>query len=140
MTPVEKGDLGEMAVAFEIMKQGFQVFKPMGNGTRIDFVVMGDRLLKVQVKACSTIRDTAKLELRKQTLNPKYNYTYSKDDVDVFALYVADRNQVIFITASEIFATKTRPSMVTFRFAPTRNNQTKGCRMASDYLVFPTDA
>lgn len=140
MTPVEKGDLGEMAVALEIMKQGFQVFKPLGNGTRIDFIVMAERFLKVQVKYCSSNGETAKLELRKTTLNPKYNYTYNKDDVDIFALYVADRETVLFITSEEVFSGKSKPSMVSFRFSPAKNNQVKGTKMSKDYLTFPAGA
>lgn len=136
MTPVQKGDLGEAAVIKELLRQGFEVFSPVGNGSRIDLVAhRSGHFKRVQVKYANSFNETASLQLRKCTLNPKYNYSYERTDVDLFALFVHDKDTVVFITADEVFGSKTARSSLTFRFAPAKNNQ--GCRMVEDYLTVP---
>ena len=142
MTPNHKGAIGEIAVTKELMQQGFDVYAAVGHASKIDLVCIGSdaKPKRIQVKYSVTSKEVAVLYLRKNCLDPKYTYHYSRSDVDVFALYVADKDTVVFISSSELFAEKDQLKEASFRFAPPNNNQTKGCRMASDYLTFPTDA
>jgi hypothetical protein len=138
MKPCDKGDLGEISVAKELRLQGFDVFLPIGNGTKVDIVVdNGVRLFRIQVKCTSSMKDeTATLNLRKNTLNPKYNYNYKETDVDVFALYVDDWDRVVFIASKEAFEGNAKRTMVTFRKARSRSSKSK---VIADYGKFPTD-
>ncbi len=142
MTPNHKGAIGEIAATKEIMRQGHDVFMAVGHASRVDLMVLdtGGRARRVQVKYTTSSNERAALHLRKACLDPRYNYSYSREDADVYALYVEDKDIVLFVSSSEIFAEKEKLSWMSFRFAPSKNNQTKGCRMASDYLTFPTDA
>jgi hypothetical protein len=137
MTPVQKGDLGEIAVCKELMKQGLILFKPISNGSRIDLIAMAPEgiLKKIQIKSTSSRDGKAILNLRKNTLNPRYNYHYSLSDVDVFALYIEDKDIVCFVTSSEIFEKRDRMSCITFRVEDAKQFQ-PSCRFARDYALF----
>lgn len=137
INPAAKGDLGEIAVAKALMKQGLTVFSQIGNNSRVDLIVMDadGRLYKVQVKCTTSINGSALLNLRKITLNPKYNYHYSESDADVFALYVDDWDEVAFIKSGQIFESKAKCHSVTFRRTPGQANQYE-TKFMKDYNLF----
>lgn len=48
-----KGALGEIAVAKDLLAQGYQVFVELGDNSKVDLIVLGSDFLpiKVQVKS-----------------------------------------------------------------------------------------
>lgn len=140
MNPVEKGDLGEIAVIKELMNQNFAVFPQMGNSSRVDLICMGadERLWKVQVKCTSSNNGVARLTLRKNTLNPKYNYHYKPSDVDVYALYIQDTDVVVFVSSSLIFKDSDRRTNFSIRISPPKNKQEAKLNWYTDFLKFPS--
>ena len=48
LTTDQKGNIAELAVAYEASKLGIVVFRPMGEGSRYDLIFdLGERLLRV---------------------------------------------------------------------------------------------
>lgn len=137
MQPYQKGNLGEIAVIKELLKQGYSVFQEVGTGSRIDLIAVGTSAVpyKIQVKYCTTVAGAASLYLRKTSLNRKYSFHYKETDVDVFALYVADKDIVLFIGATEAFDGKLQRNCITFRFEPAKNGHKDG-RDYKKYLLF----
>jgi hypothetical protein len=66
-------------------------------------------------------------------LNPKYNSTYTTEQIDIFAVYVIDKNLVFYISAKEILKNSKNSK---FRLSPSKNGQIKNVRYISDYLNF----
>ncbi len=86
--------------------------------------------IKIQVKTTSSNNKYAKLVLRKCCLNPKYTSYYSEDEIDIFALYIEDKDIVLYITSKEALQNKTE---IRFRFNKSKNNQK--CRLVNNYLI-----
>ena len=70
-------------------------------------------------------------EVFQSVRNPEYNYTYSVNDFDIFAIYIIDKDLVCYISSHEVLANKT---MFKLRFEDAKNNQAKGVRYISDYI------
>jgi hypothetical protein len=66
-------------------------------------------------------------------LNPKYNSTYTVLQVDVFAVYVIDRDFVFYISAKELLK---NGKVSKFRLSESKNGQKKFVRYVNDYLNF----
>lgn len=140
LTPGQKGSLGEIAVVKELVQQGYAVYLPFGNNTRVDMIAESPcgALIRVQVKATVSLPNgSAMVKLFKQTLDPKYNYHYAKTDFDVLAAYIMDWDEVAFIHSDELYRDKDKRGGVTFRRSAALNNQSKGINLLSDYRRFP---
>lgn len=139
MKPNQKGDLGEVAITLDMMRQGLSVFAQVGHGSRVDLIAMDSNgsLYRIQCKYTSVVNDKALLELYKSTLNPRYNYHYSADDADIFALYVAEWQSVAYMPSSEIFIGKDRAKSITFRRDLPAGRCQHPTRLISDYSAFP---
>ena len=132
--PNKKGILGEIAVIKALCALGYDVFQSVGNHSRVDLIVLFEGIpIKIQVKSTYSKDGVVTIYSRKTCLNPEYNYTYSMDDFDVFAVYVIDRDLVCFISSREVLANKT---MFKLRFEDAKNNQAKSVRYISDYFDF----
>lgn len=132
--PNKKGTLGEVSVIKDLCKKGYTVFQAVGNNSRVDIIVLFDgSAIKIQVKSTYSKRGVVTVYTRKTCLNPEYNYTYSVDDVDIFAIYVIDRDIVCYISSREILTSRT---MFKLRTEMARNGQKKGVRYVVDYFSF----
>jgi hypothetical protein len=139
MKPNEKGDIGEVAISLNIMKQGLTVFAQVGHGSKVDLVVM-DRLgalHRVQCKYTTSRNDSAYLMLVKHTLNKRYDYHYSADDVDVFALYVSDWDMIAYIRAGDVIDPHKKRHAAVFRRTQPKGVCQHPTRMIDDYSIFP---
>lgn len=94
-------------------------------------------IFRIQIKCTTSRKGRAELSLEKKTLNPKYNYSYTRNDVDVYALYIEDRDIVVFVPSSLVFLNKEQRKSFTFRLDPPKNNQVKGCNTVDQFLKFP---
>jgi uncharacterized pyridoxamine 5'-phosphate oxidase family protein len=133
--PNKKGTLGEIAVCKELLKLGFEVFIEFGNHSKVDLVVIDENYIcyKIQIKATYSKNETAEVYSTKNCLNPKYNSTYQKRQVDVFAVYVIDKDIVFYVSAKEVLKNGKSSK---FRFTPSRNGQKINVRYVKDYLDF----
>ncbi|MBI5029534.1 MAG: hypothetical protein HZB51_03335 [Chloroflexi bacterium] len=131
--PKRKGTIGEGIVLLELLRAGIPVFQEFGDLSRVDLIVLiGNRPVKVQVKTTTSKNGVAVLNLRKLTLNPKYNYTYQQDDVDVFAPVVEDTRQVFYIRANQALKNK---GTLTIRLTPAKNHQRALIKSAEDFTL-----
>lgn len=127
-----KGCIGEIAVVKDLLQQGLPVFQEVGDLSRVDVItVVNNKPLTIQVKTTKSTNEIAQLWVRKANPNPKLNYTYSTKDIDLFALYVMDKDMVLYINSKE--ALKNNKNSLHFRFKSTKNNQSTNVRYAKDY-------
>src|SRR5688572_1819633 len=118
--PKKKGTLGETRIAVEFARLGYPVFRELGDLSRIDQIVElpDGRLVKVQVKCLKSRKGAVVLDREKR--GPGYRFSYQAGDVDVFAVYAYDWDEVFFVPASLLVATG---RTLNFRLQPTRNGQ-----------------
>lgn len=127
-----KGNIGEAAVALELSKAEFSVFKELGDISRIDLIAEKEgRLYRIQVKSAVPKNGSISIELRK--CGPNYVFRYSKELVDIFAIYDLHNDKVAFVSSEEIF-NNNYSSAFTLRIDPVKNNQTKNIKYFSDYM------
>ena len=129
-----KGNVGEMAVAKDLMLKGYSVFSELGDLSNVDLVaIRGNEFKRIQVKTkWNTDDGTINANLR--STGPGYDYRYSSIDVDVIAAYAADRDHIVYVSVVDIEDAGNRGFAI--RFDPPKNNQTKGVRLAEHYTDF----
>ena len=91
------------------------------------------KVFKIQVKACNSKNEVVEVYSVKNCLNPKYNSTYSTKQIDVFAIYVINKDIVFYVSAKELLLNKKSSK---FRLNNCKNGQQKLVRFVSDYLSF----
>ncbi|MGI8470436.1 MAG: group I intron-associated PD-(D/E)XK endonuclease [Pyrinomonadaceae bacterium] len=133
--PTQKGTLGEIAVCKNLIQLGYKVFVEFGNFSKIDLIVLDDEfeVYKIQVKAVESKNEVATIYSIKTCLNPKYNSIYTVHQVDVFAVYIIDRDLVFYVSAKEILKNGKASK---FRLSKSKNGQKKKVRYVEDYLNF----
>ena len=133
--PYKMGTLGEIAVCKELLQLGYDVFVEFGGHSKVDLVVLDEqyRACKIQVKTTISKNDVVQVYSIKNCLNPKYNSTYTVKQVDIFDVYVIDRDVVFYVTAKELLK---NGKCSKFRLSTARNGQTKNVRFVKDYLNF----
>lgn len=131
--PKLKGTIGEALVLQDLLQAGLPVFQEFGDLSRVDLITLiGNNPVKLQVKTTTSKNGVAILNMRKLTLNPKYNYTYQVGDVDVFALVVEDARMVLYIKAEEALR---NGCTVAIRLEKAKNNQQALVKNAADYTL-----
>jgi hypothetical protein len=127
------GSLGEIAVAKDLIRQGYPCFTELGDNSRIDLIAIVDNVpVKIQVKAKTAGDGAIKISTRKTGPN-NYIYRYKETDVDVVAVYSHEYDAIGYISIREFLGNDTN---VTFRIVPTKNNQENGVRYLADYSEF----
>ena len=133
MNPSQQGAVAEAAVAFEAVKLGIHVLKPLFEGGRYDLVFdLGARLLRVQCKIARRRRDVVDVKARSCRRVAGGGYlrrTYSSDEVDAVAAYCPDIERCYFVPI-EAFP---KSGCIYLRLAPSKNNQKIGLNWAVDY-------
>lgn len=125
------GTYGEMAVATYLYKQGYSVFIELGDISRIDLIVeTNTRLLKIQVKAVS-IKD-GKYTVSGKKSGPNYQFCYTEEDVDVFAVFCVEDQKIAWLNSVELSDGK----CITLRVNQAKNGQMKGVRLLDEYTSF----
>jgi hypothetical protein len=133
--PNKKGTLGEIAVYKELLKLGVDVFVELGDDSKVDLVVLDENYVcyKIQIKATYSKNEIVEVYSTKSCLNPKYNSMYRIEQIDVFAIYVIDKDIVFYISAKEIL---NNAKSSKFRLMPSKNGQQLNVRYVKDYLDF----
>jgi hypothetical protein len=126
------GNLGESAVATDLIGQGYYVFTELGDICKADLLVMDEEYepIKVQVKAIS-IRN-GKIALKSSKAGPGYRFDYELKHAQVYAVYVPERKLILYISNKELLALST----LTIRIDPAKNKQIAGTNQASYYTDF----
>lgn len=135
LNPNKVGTLGEIAVCKELTKLGYDVFVELGGHSKVDLVVLDENYtaFKIQIKTTFSKNEVIEVYSIKNCLNPKYNSTYTTKQVDIFAVYVVDRDLVFYVSAKEILK---NGKCSKFRLTEPKNGQKKFVRFVKDYLDF----
>lgn len=129
-----KGNIAETAVIHYLAKLGLPVFKEIGDSVGVDVItIVNKKPITIQVKYGElNNNNSVSLSLRKTGPNG-YVYYYQQDDFNLFALYVANTEQIIWINTREALANK---NSVQFRTENAKNNQQLRTKKITDYLDF----
>lgn len=126
----QKGNLGFSSTLKELHKLGLNVFTELGDNSRIDLIVEVSRsLVTLQVKYATEKPNSVILPLRKCGPNG-YRYTYVKEDIDVFSVYLPVKDKTIFIPAKLACQ---NASSFTVRFEESKNHQTNGIHTIQEF-------
>lgn len=122
LNPNQKGTLGEIAVCKELINLNYSVFIELGSNSKVDLIVLDKnfKAFKIQVKATKSRNDIIEFYSVKNCLNPKYNSVYTSKQIDVFAVYVIDKDFVFYISAKELLE---NGKVSKFRLSKAKNGQ-----------------
>jgi PD-(D/E)XK endonuclease len=129
LTTNQKGAVAEAAIAYEAIKLGVGVYKPIAD-ERCDFIFdLHPRLVRVQCKWASRYDDVIILRLysARRTATGLRRTVYSPHEIDAFAIY-CDGN-CYFLEMDEVAGR----SQVMLRTGEPRNNQRAKINWAKDY-------
>lgn len=124
------GAIGVLRVAAHLMSEGMTVFAELGDSSRVDLIVLAEgRAIKIQVK-------TRNLQDGKVTVDSRKSgpdYRYRPDDVDVFAVYIPQRDLILFLNVNQVLKAK---GTTVIRVDKPRNSHFKGVNWFENYLDF----
>lgn len=123
-----KGSIGELTIARDLQLNGFNVFKELGDLSKIDLIAEKDgKLIKIQVKSLTSKNGVVTLDCKKS--GPNYSFRYSSEDVDCFAIYVLDLDLIGYVLSKELLVQTT----INLRVSNPKNGQLSGVRFIQDY-------
>ena len=132
LTPDAKGTIAEAAVAYEAIKLGIGVLKPLNDGLRYDLVFDDrERLLRVQCKWAVRRGDVVVINARtsRRSGDGFVRTSYTAGEIDAIAAYCAEVEACYLVPVELIDG---RPTFH-LRLAPTRNNQRLGVHWSTDF-------
>ena len=125
-----KGNIGESAVTLALNRMGCNVFKELGDLSRVDLIAQFEnKFYTIQVKGITPKNGIIQLELKKS--GPNYKFIYKRSDCDFFAVCNLKNCDVALISTNWLF--ENHKSGINLRLEPTKNNQKKGITLFSDY-------
>jgi hypothetical protein len=137
--PKDIGDTSTLAIMLALQTQGYSVYMPFGENTRVDLVVdYGGRLSRVQCKTGrlrNGVVTFATCSSYAHHPNPKLLSRDYDGEVDEFAVFCPELGAVYVVPLDEIGA-KRRASL---RIAQAKNNQAKRVRIAAAYEIAKID-
>jgi hypothetical protein len=126
------GYAGEAAVVKYLLKKNYPVFKEFGDSSKIDLItIVNNRCYKIQVKTIEWLGNNGSLVFS-TFKSGRNSYFYTESDVDVFAVYNSEIDDVIFIGWNDLKDKKN----LTIRFKKSLNNQNKNINWYEDYKDF----
>lgn len=139
MKTKDKGNIGEAKVAADLLSRGYSIAHPVGDNLPFDLVLFTETFdfKKIQVKY-SKARPGGHLEFKtiSTTENTKRRFIrrYSPGQVDIFAIYCPDTDEVYYVPAEEVIA---HSSSFRLKIGEAKNNQKKGIRFCKYYKEVP---
>ena len=131
----DKGTLGQLAVAKELMRRGLPVFMECGDNSKADLIVIRkNRCIRIQVKAYKRSADKNTVAIYGTKSGPNYKFTYKQTDFEIFAIYLYEIDEILYVPLREVLLNKS--NQITIRFKKSKNNQSKGVRLAENYKSF----
>lgn len=128
-----KGNVGELAVAKDLTLRGYNVFTELGDLSKIDLIaVKEEKLIRIQVKTMWDSSDGV-VGISSRSAGPGYKYNYTSRDIDIIALYVADRDDIIYVNIADVDGTTEGKHGRVLRYTAPKNNQVKGVMMVEEY-------
>jgi hypothetical protein len=136
LTTDQKGALAEQAIAFEAMRHGVGVFRPLGD-ERYDLIFdLRPRLLRVQCKWAVRRGEVVVITCRTNRRGPEgfIPRCYGEGEIDAIAAF-CETVGTCFLLPVEMSVNRTT---VLLRLAPTQNNQRLRVNWARDFELGAT--
>ena len=126
-----KGNIGQFGIGLELSKLGYSVFTEEGDISKIDIIAEKDgKLIRIQSKAITPVKDTIELILVKA--GPGYKFKYSSNTFDYFGIWDLEDHKAYLIPANIL---NSHSKSFKLRKQPAKNNQQKNTRLLSDYAI-----
>lgn len=130
-----KGTIAVSNIISKFLKLEANIFTEFGDLSRIDLIIeYQKKLIRIQVKFVQSDGSKAILTLRKSGPNG-YDYKYSEEDLDFFALYDATTNRCALIPAKVL---KNNDCVFVLRLQKSKNNQKQKVNLFENYEDFYT--
>jgi len=127
----DKGSIGELRVAADLILKGYNVFYPASSTSPFDLLVYKDGEYKrLQVKYRKIRNGVIPTTVERHSISLNKIKAVKNDFMDVLAMYCPDTDKCYYIPQTEM------NKCVSLRVEPTKNGQIKGIRMAEDFLKF----
>jgi hypothetical protein len=131
LTPNAVGERAQGAIVAEVMRYGYTVLIPFGEGRRYDLVIEKDgTFLRLQCKAGRYANGVIRFNACSSNWYNKTRRGYTREEIDCFAVYCEYTKKVYLIPVEDITGLDG-----TLRVESPANNQTKGVRWAEDYEI-----
>ena len=107
---MKSGSLGEIAVAKELIKQGYEVYSGITYNTKYDLLaILNGQIYRVEVKSTKQPEKRSgayKIGLKRTRSNTKKNtiYLFDNTEVDILGVYLEDIDKVMLFEARAIKA------------------------------------
>jgi len=123
------GNVTEVSVMLEFLKLGYNILTPYGDCERYDFVAdINGKFYRIQVKT-SREKD-GRIEMNTASTNyvdgKCIHHSYTKNEIDFIATFYQNKCYLIPVELCGNRGTS-------LRLIPTKNNQTRGVKMAQNY-------
>ncbi len=129
----EKGDIGVMEVMLDLTKKGYKIFTTISEHLPFDFAAFkNNKFYKIQAKYRSEVDGTIPVPLRTSwsDKNGSHEQLYDKDDIDYIAVYCPETDKCYYVHIKDF----ENSTAITLRLTKPKNNQSKGVKLADDYL------
>jgi hypothetical protein len=125
----DKGSLGEISVAKDLIRRGLPVFTEYGDNSKIDIITQRKGVLvTLQVKAYKI--HSGGIVVRTLRSGPNYNYRYELNDFDIFAVYSVEIDKVFYIPLELVIKAG---GSINLRINDLKSSRCSNVRYASDY-------
>jgi hypothetical protein len=129
-----KGTIGHLTIATELIRNGCEVFTELGDNSKVDLIALyNNRPIKIQVKAYTSEDSGSCVKVYSTKSGPNYKFKYSENEVDIFAIYVLDTNDIFYVPSIELCKAN---KMISVRIKEAKNNQTNKIRSIENYKDF----
>lgn len=134
MNKKEKGEISEAKITAELIEEGYTVLQPFGENTRYDLVIDdGNSLKKIQCKSAWKFDEDGKsIKFKTRSVRTNASGTtndpYTKDEIDIFAVYYSGRDEVYMVPVEE-----TPSSSMTLRYS--KSKHASSSNLAHEYRL-----
>jgi hypothetical protein len=127
-----KGNIGEAAAILAFTKMGYNVFKELGDLSRIDLIIEKQHTCwRIQCKAIMPRNGGVQIKFSKS--GPNYRFSYKENDFDIMTIYNLANGELAYLPATII----REQSNITLRVIEAANEGgTYPIRYFSDYINF----
>jgi len=126
-----KGSVGELLVAADLLRIGWNISFPYGENTKYDLIIEKEGNIKrIQVKSVFPRKGVLHINCRSSN-NWSIN-KYLSTDFEFIAAVDLESHKIYYIPSNKI-----RNRLINLRLVQTSNNQKKKINLASDYLQKP---
>lgn len=137
MDTKEKGDLGLMAVMFDLQKQGFSICLPVSEHLGFDLIAVDKdyNISKISVKYRTMVNGAIEVPMRTISSNSKgYKVKFvDLDKINGYAIYCPDNNQCYYVPSCNL---REYSNVMTLRVEPRISNRggSKISNSANEFL------